>query len=92
MATRWRWPPESWCGIAEAELRTQPDLGERLRARGVAVGDAVDGQRLGEDRVDGVARVQRAVGILEHHLHAAANAAVARLGTGRPSMRMRAGR
>ena len=41
----------------------------------VAVGDAVDGERVADDRADATARVQRAVRVLEHHLHLAAQRA-----------------
>ena len=40
IATRCRWPPESWCGIAEAVLAAEPDFGAARRrcALGVARG------------------------------------------------------
>ena len=39
--------------------------------RAFDLADAVHQQGLGEHAVDGLARMQRAVGVLEHHLHAA---------------------
>ena len=71
MATRWRWPPESWCGIAEAEARAEADLAERpldSPVRLAAPREPVDGERLGQHPVHRVARVERAVGVLEDHL------------------------
>ena len=78
MATRWRWPPESWCGKRKRKRGPRPTSCERLHDAVLPVGEAVDGERLGERRVDGVARVQRRVGVLEDHLHAAGESAVAR--------------
>jgi len=37
----------------------------------VAVGDPVDRERVADDRADATAGVQRAVRVLEHHLHLA---------------------
>ena len=65
--------------IAEAEAGAEADLVERALDARLGVADAVDRQRLGQHAVDRLARVQRAVGILEHHLHAAAEG----LGAGR---------
>ena len=64
-------------GVAEAEARVEADVGQRLQHAGVAAADAVDRERLGERRVDGALGVQRAVGVLEHHLHPAGEGAVA---------------
>ena len=53
----------------------QPDQGEQVRDLGRAGGrgaDAVDLQRVGEDVVDGHARVQRRGRVLEDHGHGAA--------------------
>ena len=44
----------------------------------LAVRDAVDGERVADDRADAAARVQRAVGVLEDHLHDAGGTAAAR--------------
>ena len=63
---------------AEAEGRAEPDVVERLHDALLLVGEAVDGERLGKHAVDRVARVQRGVGVLEHHLHAAGEGAAAR--------------
>ena len=46
-----------------------------------AVGDAVDGERVADDRADAAARVQRAVRVLEDHLHLAPQRRAARRGT-----------
>jgi hypothetical protein len=62
--------------IAVAERCVQPDPVKDPHDPRVDVADLVDVQRLGQCRVDGVARVQRTVRILEHHLHRAAALAV----------------
>ena len=65
-------------GVAEPEARPEPDLVER--ALDAAVGLAaprqpVDGEGLHEHPVHGVARVERAVRVLEDHLADAREAA-----------------
>ena len=61
--------------VAEAEAtgRARPRRA-RCTIRASRVADAVDRERLGQDAVDGVARMQRAVGVLEHHLDGAVEA------------------
>ena len=55
--------------VAEAEARAEPDIAPAPRRPARRVGPARGcAQRLAEDAVDGVARVQRAVGVLEDHL------------------------
>src|SRR3546814_16611807 len=44
-------------------------LAQHLLYAAVGMVEAVDRQRLHEDAVDGVARMQRPVRVLEHHLH-----------------------
>src|SRR3546814_6965384 len=56
-------------GGAEAEGGSEPDLAQHLSDAAVRVVEPVDRQRLHEDAVDRMARVQRAIGVLEHHLH-----------------------
>ena len=53
--------------------------------------EPVDGERLAEDLVDGLARVQRAVGVLEHHLHSLRCAVARRRSDPRPATRDLAG-
>ena len=55
--------------------RAEADLAEHPRDPGLRVGHAVDRQRLAQNAVHGLARVQRAVGVLEHHLETAAQLA-----------------
>ena len=73
MAMRWRWPPENSCAIAVLRIGIEPDLLQR-RADAPAplvVGHAgaLDQQALLDDLADRQARRQRAVGVLEDHLH-----------------------
>ena len=74
MPMRWRWPPENSCGIAVEMLVAQADQRQQL---GGAIGAlprrepdevVMDLQRLGDDVVDGHARIERGVGILEDDL------------------------
>ena len=64
-------------GVEADELH---QLLDPLLALGAA-GDAVDGERVADDRADPAARVERAVGVLEDHLHLAAVAAASRRAT-----------
>src|SRR6185312_9981650 len=57
--------------VAEAVHGLEPDGVERRGDAPRGIADAVDGERLGQRAVDGVARVERAIGVLEYHLHAA---------------------
>src|SRR5690606_4775425 len=63
-------------GEAEPEALVEPDRAQDGVDALAAIADAVDGERLGEGSVDRLARVQRAVGVLEHHLHLARDAAL----------------
>ena len=80
MAMRWRWPPENSCGQRRASSGRRPTLVERLGdggGAGVAAGRGVEQvERLGDEAGDAVARVERAVGVLEHRLHPPADGAV----------------
>jgi hypothetical protein len=88
---RWRWPPENWRGIPARVVPGQPDpLEQRRHAVGhLALGAlAVGAQDVADDRPDALARVQGRVGILEDHLHLAAQGpqlAVAAFVMSRPS-------
>ncbi len=65
-------------GIAGAVLRLQPYRAQELRRPLVAPGAAeasVNDERLGDDRADRHARVERRVGILKDDLHVAPHAA-----------------
>ncbi|MCY1244514.1 hypothetical protein D9M72_575930 [compost metagenome] len=53
---------------AETEFPVEPDGRHYLFDAGAAIADAVNRQRFAERGVDGLARMQRAVGVLEHHL------------------------
>src|SRR5262245_58532479 len=57
--------------IAARICRVEADELEQADDAGVAVADAMDHERLGDDVLDGKARVQRRVRVLEHHLYAA---------------------
>ena len=70
--TRWRWPPESWCGIrVEAPLGLgQPDEVQELqrpRPGRAAAEPLVDEQHLVDLLLDRVERVQRRHRLLEDH-------------------------
>ena len=95
MPMRWRWPPENSCG-KRCELvggRARP--GPSARARGASISAraaaAMDAQRLGDQVADAAARIERGVGILEHHLHLVADGPQLRAGRAarcpRPSKR-----
>ena len=60
-------------GVAQARPAAAPSA-TRSRCVG-AVDVAQRGQRLGDDARDGLARIERAVGVLEHHLEIAPRAA-----------------
>ena len=72
-------PARELMRIAEAVRGIEPDRAQRGGDAPGGVADAVDSQRLGERAVDGVARMERAVRVLEHHLDAAAMRAMASL-------------
>jgi hypothetical protein len=78
--------------VAEAKAAAQADLVQRALDARLGVGQAVDGQRLGQDAVDRLPRVQAAVRVLEHHLHLAAKGLAARRGPRRCPPAHRAGR
>ena len=64
--------------VAVGEFRPQPDAGHHVGCGGAALGRrhvGVDEQRLFERGPDGLARVERAIGVLEDDLHLAAQAA-----------------
>ncbi len=73
MATRWRWPPEiSWIArLANvgSQANALKQVGNRRWAL-VAVGDAMDPQRVGQRTADRGARVEGGERILKHHLDA----------------------
>ena len=74
IATRWRWPPlnsrgSRWMASDGQAHLVQQFLHALLGRRGV---HALHAQGLGEDVADLQGRVQRGVGILEDHLHVAA--------------------
>ena len=74
IATRWRWPPENWCGKRVATAGSRPTrasqsatIGRRACARVTrpcAIGPSRDGV------ADAHARVERGEGVLEHRLDA----------------------
>ncbi len=66
MATRWRWPPESWRGLRSQQLAQLEDAG-RLVDPGLDLGlrHLLDLQAVGHVVVHGHVRVERVV--LEHH-------------------------
>ena len=61
--------------VAAGVVGVQPDDAQQLLdafAARLPLGQVVDDQRLADDAADGHARVQRRVGVLEDHLHLAA--------------------
>ena len=72
-ATRWRWPPENWCGNRSRRCCVQPDRREPARdiALRFGLGDQSMRQRtLGNDVADAHARIERGERVLKHHLDA----------------------
>src|SRR5690606_31793070 len=59
-------------GIAIAELTAEPHLFEGFADAAVDIAEAVDLQRFGKNVGDAVLGMQRAIGVLKHHLHLAA--------------------
>ena len=58
-------------GIAGGEADLAQDLGHPRPARGAARGLGIEMERLGDDACHGLARIEGAIGILEHHLESA---------------------
>ena len=54
---------------AEAEGGAEADLLEHLQNAALAIVHAVDGERLAQGLIDGLARMQRAERVLKHHLY-----------------------
>ncbi len=79
MPTRWRCPPDIWCGKRSACCGSRPtcatQLAHAFRARALLWHDAVHLERLVDHLADGHARVERGVGVLEDHLDAPAHGA-----------------
>ena len=73
MPTRWRWPPESSCGKRPSSGASRPTWSEKLgdAGGGRRSAQAAGGDGFAQDGADALARVQRGMGVLEHHLHAA---------------------
>jgi hypothetical protein len=65
--------------VAESEARAQPHFVQCPDDALFDIGKTVDRQRLQQQPVDGLARVQRTIRILEHHLHFAIKCLVAAL-------------
>ena len=90
MATRWRIPPESWCGYCRsrcsgAGMPTDASSSTARRVGGGRSDAEMRVQRLDELRADGQHRVERAHRVLEHHGNRrAAQPAQARRATGAP--------
>ena len=75
-------------GITGQQLGAEADLLRELHDPGLALGPAQpvrDRQRFGDDAGHGHARIQRALGVLEHDLEAPAEARQ-RLARGRPDI------
>ena len=84
--TRWRWPPESWCGYWRSRASGSgmcTSLEQRQRAlAGLGAGDAVvQAEHFGDLAADRVDRVQRAHRLLEDHRDARCRAARASRGS-----------
>ena len=75
MPMRWRWPPENWRGIAVHEARAAGRPGQQVRdrlarfARGLPIPKTCMGSAMMSAMLP--ARAERAVWILEDHLHVA---------------------
>ncbi len=75
--TRWRNPPESWCGYwpSRSAGAVMPTFSSSSTARSRAAArdePAVAAVHLGELVADGVGRIERRHRLLEHHRHAVA--------------------
>ena len=65
--------------VAEPHVARQRHVGQRPRDAGIAIFQAVHDQRLVKRPLHGLPGMQGAVGVLEHHLHAAEECPVAAL-------------
>ena len=74
-------------GVTEPKTSAQAHLVKRPLNAGLGIVHLVDGQRFGQDAVHRLARVQRAIRVLKHHLHQAAKRFAAGLGQRRRSTR-----
>ena len=76
MLTRWRWPPLSSCGYRRPRLLgVEPHRPSTRRPRaGLGARATVHEQAEGHRILDVHARIERRVGVLEDHLHVAAQA------------------
>ena len=76
MLMRWRWPPENCVRELEGIGRRHAHLLQQFahpRVNGGGIAEqAVFQQRLGHDVAHTPARIQAGIGVLEDHLHAAA--------------------
>ena len=86
--TRWRMPPESWCGYSSARRSGfgnahAPQQLDRARPRVAAPEALVQDQRLGDLPADAHDRIERGHRLLEHHRDGVA-ADAAHLGFGKP--------
>ena len=73
IATRWRWPPENWCGKRLAKPGVEPDGIEppsRHRLQPRPVDQPMRHRTLGDRLADAHARIERCERVLEHHLDA----------------------
>src|SRR5690606_31255961 len=61
---------------AEAEARVEANIAQGLLNTFVAIANAMNGERFAEHVVNGFARVQRPIRVLEDHRHIARNRAV----------------
>ena len=74
MATRWRWPPENWCGNRSRRSPRPDPTAASQRATSLlrlGLGDQAMRERtLGNDVADAHARIERRERVLKHHLDA----------------------
>ena len=94
--TRWRMPPESWCGYCRAPprrvgMRTRSSISTARASGGGAATAAVQPQRLGDLLADGEGRVEASHRFLEHHRQLAAAAAAPVRSAPSAGIRARAG-
>jgi hypothetical protein len=65
MATRWRWPPESWRGVRSSSAQFQDGGGTLYALVDLGLGETLDLQAIGHVLVHRHVRIERIV--LEHH-------------------------
>ena len=70
-------PPRKLMGVAETKRVIEANLFKGLNHAGIGIAKAVNINRLGQDAVNGVTRMQRSERVLKHHLNKAIEILVA---------------